>query len=88
MSGTKRSAPADVVHPQLGTAALWAQMYPVTDTGVQDRVVFRPAVHWIERWGPHWPLDWGRLLDRQQFEGALRRAMRAAAMTDKVVGDV
>lgn len=74
--------------PLVGTAALWARMFPVVDDTVTDRSVFRPAAHWIERWGPHWPLDWGRLLDRQQFEDALRRAMRAAALMDEAVGDV
>ncbi|MBK7782337.1 MAG: hypothetical protein IPJ58_16500 [Ardenticatenia bacterium] len=64
--------------PFIGTAALWAQMYPVTDDAVTDRVVMRPAVHWLGRWGPHWPLDWSALLGRETFEDALRRAMAAA----------
>lgn len=68
--------------PFIGTAALWAQMYPVTDDAVTDRVVMRPAVHWLGRWGPHWPLDWSALLDRETFEDALRRAMKAAAKAD------
>lgn len=68
--------------PFLGTAALWAQMYPVTDDSVKDRAVFRPAAHWIGRWGPHWPYDWAALLDRETFEGALRKAMAAAKKAD------
>ena len=73
--------------PFLGTAALWAQMYPVTDDAVTDRVVMRPAAHWIGRWGPHWPLDWAALLDRETFEDALRRAMKAAAKAEQAVSD-
>jgi predicted urease superfamily metal-dependent hydrolase len=68
--------------PFLGTAALWAQMYPVTDDTVTDRVVMRPAAHWIGKWGPHWPLDWSALLDREAFEDALRKAMAAAKKAD------
>lgn len=68
--------------PFLGTAALWAQMYPVTDDSVTDRVVMRPAAHWIGRWGQHWPLDWAALLGREEFEGALRKAMAAAKKAD------
>lgn len=65
--------------PFIGTAALWAQMYPVTDDSVKDRAVFRPAAHWIGRWGPYWPLDWSAMLDRETFEANLRKAQEAAA---------
>ena len=71
--------------PFLGTAALWAQMYPVTDDTVTDRVVMRPAAHWIGRWGPHWPLDWNSFLDRETFEDALRKAMQAAKKADEAL---
>lgn len=64
--------------PLVGTAALWARMFPVVDDTVTDRSVFRPAAHWMSQWGPHWPLDWDQLLDWKTFEDALRRAMVAA----------
>lgn len=64
--------------PFIGTAALWAQAFPVVDDTITDRAVFRPASHWIGRWGPHWPLDWAAMLDRETFEAALRKALAAA----------
>ncbi len=73
--------------PIMGTAALWAQLFPVVDDTVQDRAVFRPAAHTIRRWGPHWPLEWGDVLDREAFEGALRQALRAASLMSEAVGN-
>lgn len=72
--------------PYLGTAALWAQMFPVVDETVTDRAVFRPAAHWIGRWGPHWPLDWNAFLDRETFQEALGKAMRAAKKQEATGG--
>lgn len=64
--------------PFIGTAALWAQVFPVVDESVTDRAVFRPAAHWIGHWGPHWPLAWNAMLDRESFQDALGKALRAA----------